>query len=142
MTFLSEMISDLCSLSTSSEDYLRLIKDLVGKYQSKMFYINEYSLRISRFDDTEYKNKYDSLKLWKNICNRYHIKLKVIGEIQHFFSHGIPLLILVCSDGKIYGYDLEHLHIVANSFNQFITKGVIYPSKVYYDFHKGMVSAH
>lgn len=90
--------------------------------------VKKYKFKVGSLSDTCYKDKPDILEKWEQYYLPDHMLMEVIGVIE-----SNELVLMVCEDAKVYAYDDEYLHLVAQNLKELLYCGVQYPGiKQYY----------
>ncbi|XP_030644752.1 uncharacterized protein LOC115825116 [Chanos chanos] len=124
----------------STVDYLKTVADLVSKYRKEKITlkkVEKYKFIIGNVEDTAYGDDTDEAEEWEQFYLPDHVKMEVIGALEHFPCNGesAQLVLMVCEDGKVYGYEEEYLHLVADSPKDLFDSGVQFPGKK--SFYRG-----
>ncbi|XP_066522560.1 uncharacterized protein [Hoplias malabaricus] len=95
-----------------------------------------YNLRVCGQEDTVYAGNDDQLDSWEDHYLSERKKMQVIGAIDDFSceAFGRQLVLLLCEDKRVYAYEDEVLHVVAESLEALFDSGVIFPGKEVYNF--------
>ncbi|XP_036423155.1 uncharacterized protein LOC118806020 [Colossoma macropomum] len=117
--------------------YLEKISNVVTKYchkQIELKKVEKYKFRIGSFKDTSYRDEPDLLEEWEQFYLPDHMKVEVIGFLEEFpcNADSAELVLMVCEDGKVFAYEDERLHLVANDLKELFECGVQFPGAKYY----------
>ncbi|KAL6461061.1 hypothetical protein MHYP_G00310270 [Metynnis hypsauchen] len=102
--------------------------------QIKLKKAEKYKFRIGSFKDTSYRDEPDLLEEWDQFYLPDHMKMEVIGFLEEFPCNAASaeLVLIVCEDGKVFAYEDERLHLVANDLKELFECGVQFPGTKYY----------
>ncbi|KAL7883144.1 hypothetical protein SRHO_G00008020 [Serrasalmus rhombeus] len=117
--------------------YLEKIVKVVTKHNQKRIAlkkVEKYKFRIGSFKDTSYRKEPDLLEEWEQFYLPDHMKMEVIGFLEKFpcNADSAELVLMVCEDGKVFAYEDERLHLVANDLKELFEHGVQFPGAKYY----------
>uniref|UniRef100_A0A3B4C248 Uncharacterized protein n=1 Tax=Pygocentrus nattereri TaxID=42514 RepID=A0A3B4C248_PYGNA len=117
--------------------YLEKIVKVVTKHNQKRIAlkkVEKYKFRIGSFKDTSYRKEPDLLEEWEQFYLPDHMKMEVIGFLEEFpcNADSAQLVLMVCEDGKVFAYEDERLHLVANDLKELFEHGVQFPGAKYY----------
>ncbi|KAI4874435.1 hypothetical protein NFI96_019381 [Prochilodus magdalenae] len=120
-----------------SNKYLEKIRSVVAKYcqeKIELKKVKDYKFRIGSFKDTSYRDEPDLLEEWEQFYLPDHMKMEVIGFLENFPCHvdSGELVLMVCRDGTVFGYEYEKLHLVANNLKELFEYGIQFPGTQYY----------
>ncbi|XP_062873245.1 uncharacterized protein LOC134334720 isoform X2 [Trichomycterus rosablanca] len=89
----------------------------------------KYRFRVGSFEDTSFKQDPDMLEEWEQFYLPDEMKMKVFGVLEDFpcDSSDDELVLMVCEDGKVFGYEEELLHVVADNLNELFESGFQFP---------------
>ncbi|XP_036423153.1 uncharacterized protein LOC118806019 [Colossoma macropomum] len=117
--------------------YLEKISNVVTKYchkQIELKKVEKYKFRIGPFKGTSYRDEPDLLEEWEQFYLPDHMKMEVIGFLEEFpcNADSAELVHMVCEDGRVFAYEDERLHLVANDLKELFERGVQFPGAKYY----------
>ncbi|XP_058260574.1 uncharacterized protein LOC131362539 [Hemibagrus wyckioides] len=106
----------------------RIVKDNTGKL-IPLKKPKDYSVRVCGQVDTVYSGNEDQLEAWKDFYLPKRMEMVVMGAVDDFpcDAFSLQLVLLLCEDGKIYAYEDEVLHLVANSLKELLDNGLTFP---------------
>lgn len=126
--------------------YLKQASSKVHELRHKKICLNSptgATLTMGPLEDTEYRDNPGEL----DGCSKFYVsttgKMEVIGYVEGSPYPCDQLILMICGDGKMYGYDGDELHEVASSLSRLLEVGIDYPaSNSYYygEAFKHMVS--
>ncbi|XP_048847178.1 uncharacterized protein LOC125717868 [Brienomyrus brachyistius] len=113
-------------------NYSKELPELVKKYNGSEIKLKEpkdYAVRITDLDGTVYWGRDEMLESWSELYLPEPTEMVVIGAIDNFpsLAEGLQLIVLVDSQGKVYFYENEVLHLIACSLNDFFKEGATSP---------------
>ncbi|XP_062846982.1 uncharacterized protein LOC134309263 [Trichomycterus rosablanca] len=117
--------------------YFEKIGVVVKKHRDSQIELNtktaakqeKYRFRVGSFEDTSFKQYPDMLGEWEQFYLPDEMKMKVFGVLEDFpcDSSDDKLVLMVCEDGKVFGYEEEMLHVVADNLNELFESGFQFP---------------
>lgn len=126
------------SFSEKTETYLKKHHEEGYEVELKDAYTKEvaYIWKLGTFESTMYGDDSNVLEEWEECYLPDDMKMQVLGEVHRTSSDlETPSLVLMrCEDEKIYAYDEQRLHLVAENLTQLSDEGISYPSKTYYSY--------
>lgn len=89
------------------------------------------TLRICGQDGTVYEEDEEQLEAWKDFYLPERMEMEVIGAIDDFpcDAFGLQLVLLLGKDGRVYAYEDELLHVVANNLWDLFQNEMTFPGK-------------
>lgn len=102
--------------------------DLVSKYRGLRFPLNSpkgFTLRVTGLDGTVYWGREEMLEMWGELYLPDPERMVVIGAIDHVpsLAEGLQLIVLIDSKGRVYFYENEVMHHVAQSVEDLLKNG-------------------
>lgn len=85
-------------------------------------------LTIGPVEDTEYKDRPAVVNGWAKFYLPTTVTMQVIGYVTGTPYPCDQLVLMTCEDQKVYGYDGDELHLVANCLDQISKEGIAYPA--------------
>ncbi|XP_056335715.1 uncharacterized protein LOC130246650 [Danio aesculapii] len=91
----------------------------------------DLTLRICGQDGTVYKGDDEQLEAWKDFYLPERMEMEVIGAIDDFpcDAFDLQLVLLLGEDGRVYAYEEELLHVVANNLWDLFQIEMTFPGK-------------
>ncbi|XP_041867250.1 uncharacterized protein LOC121656283 isoform X2 [Melanotaenia boesemani] len=124
--------------------YLNWVSKNVSKFRRQTRQLKSPAgakLTIGHLEDTMYRHIPSSVDRWGKFYLPTTVKMQVIGYVEGTPYPCDQLVLMTCEDKKIYGYDEEEeLHLVAESLNDLLDKGIDYPASR--SFYKGEAFKH
>ncbi|XP_074543416.1 uncharacterized protein LOC141803346 [Halichoeres trimaculatus] len=120
---------------TGDGDHMKCMKDLVCTFEDKSVRLQhpvDAKWVICDLHGTIYENDEDVVNGWEKFYLPDEVKMQVMGKVTGTSYPCEQLVLMTCSDGKIYGYDGEELHVVASSPEQLCAKGLQDPASLSY----------
>ncbi|XP_062846980.1 uncharacterized protein LOC134309261 [Trichomycterus rosablanca] len=128
-------------LKDGKSKYLEKISDVVQKHCDSQIELKtrqkdktpakqeKYRFRVKSFEDTSFKQYPDMLEEWEQFYLPDEMKMKVFGVLEDFpcDSSDDKLVLMVCEDGQVFGYEEQKLHVVANNLNELFENGLQFP---------------
>ncbi|XP_037549158.1 uncharacterized protein LOC119425687 [Nematolebias whitei] len=115
--------------------YLKRVSSKLLELRRKKFSLNSptgATLTIGPLEDTEYRENPGEL----DGCSKFYLsttgKMEVIGYVEGTHYPCEQLILMICGDGKMYGYDGDELHEVASSLSHLFEVGIDYPASSSY----------
>ncbi|KAM3595997.1 uncharacterized protein V6R79_006617 [Siganus canaliculatus] len=116
-------------------DHLTRVADYVSKFRRMSCPLknpDDATWIIGDLEDTIYNARESEVNGWGKFYLPDIVTMQVIGRAE-----GIPcesqLVLMTCKDKRIYAYDGEELHVVAESLEDLAKTGMEYPgTKIYY----------
>ncbi|KAI1884411.1 hypothetical protein AGOR_G00226130 [Albula goreensis] len=107
----------------------RGLPNLVNTNRGLRIPLKDLVLRITGLDGTIYWGREGLLKAWGELYLEKPEKMAVLGAIDNApsMAEGLQLIVLVDSSGRVYFYESEVLHLVAESVKDFFTVGAKSP---------------
>ncbi|XP_026204790.1 uncharacterized protein LOC113154676 isoform X2 [Anabas testudineus] len=124
----------LCSEETD-EGYMEWVSKFVSTNKGESFTLKKPAgarLTIGDLHDTIYRGKDDELYEWEQFYLPETVKMQVVGVVENTLCLCDQLVLMTCKDRKVYAYDGEKLHEVAQSLDQLCYKNIVYPSQITY----------
>uniref|UniRef100_A0A3Q2G573 US22 family protein n=1 Tax=Cyprinodon variegatus TaxID=28743 RepID=A0A3Q2G573_CYPVA len=121
----------LLSFYAADPDYLRKLLKFVDDNRDQCFTLKNPPgsiLRIARLEDTIYRDQPDVVDDWGMFYLPWEVKMQVIGVVEGISCPSDELVLMTCEDGKLYGYNGEELHLVAQKLEQLRQGKIEYPS--------------
>ncbi|KAG9340481.1 hypothetical protein JZ751_021594, partial [Albula glossodonta] len=105
------------------------LPNLVNTNRGLRIPLKDLVLRITGLDGTIYWGREGLLKAWGELYLEKPEKMAVLGAIDNApsMAEGLQLIVLVDSSGRVYFYESEVLHLVAESVKDFFTVGAKSP---------------
>ncbi|CAB1350857.1 unnamed protein product, partial [Coregonus sp. 'balchen'] len=118
---------------------LRCVSDKVTAHCNESISLDDkkgYKLKIGHQDNTVYKGNKKEIEELSKFYLKEEVKMVVIGvidDVDECEAESGQLLILVGEDWKVYAYETECLHLVANSMQDLFASQLKYPGiKTFY----------
>uniref|UniRef100_A0A3B3QQV9 SMI1/KNR4 family protein n=1 Tax=Paramormyrops kingsleyae TaxID=1676925 RepID=A0A3B3QQV9_9TELE len=122
-------------LFTDSKELPKLVKKYNG-LEIKLKEPKGYAVRITDLNGTVYWGRDEMLESWSELYLPESTEMVVIGAIDNFpsLAEGLQLIVLVDSQGKVYFYENEVLHLIAESLEDFFEEGAKSPPIKSYEY--------
>ncbi|KAF3707676.1 hypothetical protein EXN66_Car000849 [Channa argus] len=131
------VIPDFQQCSNTEDEYLSWVKDFVCQKKNKYFKLKNppgSKLKIAGLDNTIYSGEDEEVSGWGEFYLPEIVNMEVIGVVEGTSCPCDQLVLMTCEDKKVYAYDGEDMHLVAESLEELFDKGLRYPaSKTYYN---------
>lgn len=112
-------------------EYLALVLQYVSKYRHNSIHLHSPEgsrLTIGPVEDTEYRDRPAVVNGWGKFYLPNAVTMQVIGYVTGTPYPCDQLVLMTCNDQKVYGYDGDELHLVANCLDQMREEGIAYPA--------------
>ncbi|KAJ8389682.1 hypothetical protein AAFF_G00115580 [Aldrovandia affinis] len=121
------------------------IPKLVSKYRGLRVSLNSpknFTLRITGLDGTVYWGREEMLETWGELYLPEPVRMVVIGAIDNVpsLAEGLQLIVLVDSKRRVYFYENEVMHHVAQSVDDFLKNGAESTPIKSYEYGENCVS--
>ncbi|AZY88554.1 US22 family protein [Lumpfish ranavirus] len=103
----------------------------MSEYSHNSFHLHSpegSKLTIGPVEDTEYKDRPAVVNGWGKFYIPTAVTMQVIGYVTGTPYPCDQLVLMTCEDQKVYGYDGDELHVVANCLDQMGKEGIAYPA--------------
>uniref|UniRef100_A0A3Q1HMZ2 Uncharacterized protein n=1 Tax=Anabas testudineus TaxID=64144 RepID=A0A3Q1HMZ2_ANATE len=124
-----------CLTCFADEGYMEWVSKFVSTNKGESFTLKKPAgarLTIGDLHDTIYRGKDDELYEWEQFYLPETVKMQVVGVVENTLCLCDQLVLMTCKDRKVYAYDGEKLHEVAQSLDQLCYKNIVYPSQITY----------
>lgn len=112
---------------------LHLIANLISLFRGRTFPLNcpiGSNFTFCLFGDTIYRDDPNILRQWGTFYLDRKVNMVVIGLVDGILAPNDEIVLMTnASDGKIYAFDGEDLHVVAPYLERLLTHGLEYPSR-------------
>ncbi|XP_028674952.1 uncharacterized protein LOC114664832 [Erpetoichthys calabaricus] len=117
--------NDFCKL-TECPEYLDQVSQLVLKHRGKQVPLKIFGglpLEIGILDDTVLFGREEMQEAWSRLYLQQQVKMAVLGFVDNIpsLALGLQCIVLACSNGSVYVYDNEELHLFAKSLKDLFT---------------------
>ncbi|XP_072560716.1 uncharacterized protein [Paramormyrops kingsleyae] len=123
-----KLVEEFFEQIRDSKELPELVKKHSG-FEIKLKEPKGYAVRITDLDGTVYWGRDEMLESWSELYLPEPTEMVVIGAIDNFpsLAEGLQLIVLVDSQGRVYFYENEVLHLIAESLKDFFKKGATFP---------------
>ncbi|XP_013889671.1 uncharacterized protein LOC106536876 [Austrofundulus limnaeus] len=118
-------------------EYLEYVSKFVGKHEGQYFILKNSSgskLRIAALEDTIYRDEPNVVDEWGEFYLPEIVNMQILGVVEGTSCSSDEFVLMTCEDRRLYGYDGEELHVVAERVEQLKHHCINYPSnETYYN---------
>ncbi|XP_043995041.1 uncharacterized protein LOC122843952 [Gambusia affinis] len=111
--------------------YLEAVSKIVSKYRYTEVDLDclvGAKLTFGPVEDTEYKDRPAVVDAWEMFYLPKTTEMEVIGYVEGTPYPCDQLVLMICGDHKVYGFDGDELHLVASSPIQVLDTGIADPA--------------